>query len=153
MRLVPASSIRVDLVKKQVQSFINHKTASLECESELVGWKSDPSLAQNVDMIWVAESGELLGNRGGNRRRWPNLSSAPPPSLPSLSYVFQASGESIVETRSSTLVIHVWKPDPTEQLLEFSAADPNAERDEDSDVSAATVSELPSKALDGIWDK
>ncbi|GAA5869127.1 hypothetical protein JCM3774_003958 [Rhodotorula dairenensis] len=50
-----------------------------------------------------------------------------------------------------SLVIHVYQPPSSSRLTEFST-DPNADEDGDSDVPAASVLELPSLSLEGVWD-
>lgn len=50
-----------------------------------------------------------------------------------------------------SLVIHVYQPPSSSRLTEFSTS-PNADEDGDADVPAASVLELPSLSLEGVWD-
>ncbi|GJN92360.1 hypothetical protein Rhopal_005390-T1 [Rhodotorula paludigena] len=58
---------------------------------------------------------------------------------------------SAVPLEGVSLHIHVYQPPSTSRLTEFSTS-PHADEDGDSDVPAASVLELPSLALEGVWD-
>ncbi|GAA6016077.1 hypothetical protein JCM8202_005403 [Rhodotorula sphaerocarpa] len=57
---------------------------------------------------------------------------------------------SAVPLDSVSLVIHLYQPPSSSRLTEFTTS--NADEDGDSDVPAASVLELPSLSLEGIWD-
>ena len=49
------------------------------------------------------------------------------------------------------LHVHTYQPAAVDVVEDFSAGDPGAEDEED--VMAATVVELPSRSLEGVWDR
>lgn len=57
---------------------------------------------------------------------------------------------SAVPLDSVSLIIHLYQPPSSSRLTEFTTS--NADEDGDSDVPAASVLELPSLSLEGIWD-
>ncbi|GAA5858012.1 hypothetical protein JCM5353_008163 [Sporobolomyces roseus] len=58
---------------------------------------------------------------------------------------------SAVPLSSVTLQLHIYQPPSSSNVTEF-ATSPQADEDGDSDVPAASVLELPSLSLEGIWD-
>lgn len=58
---------------------------------------------------------------------------------------------SAVNMEDVSLVIHLYQPPSSSRLTEFSTS-PLADEDGDSDVPAASVLELPSLDLEGVWD-
>lgn len=60
------------------------------------------------------------------------------------------SASSSIFIADANLQIHVYQPSSTDIIDEFSAADPNA--DDPDETTAASVSELPNRTLDGVWD-
>lgn len=58
---------------------------------------------------------------------------------------------SAVPLSSVSLHLHIYQPPSSSRLTEFSTS-PNADEDGDSDVPAASVLELPSLSLEGVWD-
>lgn len=53
-------------------------------------------------------------------------------------------------TRDCQLDVHVYQPAEGDIIDEFSAADPSA--DDGDETTAASVTELPTRSLDGVWD-
>jgi hypothetical protein len=49
------------------------------------------------------------------------------------------------------LRVHVYQGAPIDSVEELAAGDPDSE--EGSDVMAATVTELPSSGLEGVWER
>ncbi|PWN53112.1 P-loop containing nucleoside triphosphate hydrolase protein [Violaceomyces palustris] len=117
VRLKVRSTARLDSIKKYVKDFIEANYCNLECESDLVGWKGSPFLADHVDSIRIAES---------------------------------SAGLETIAIESCNIEIHAYQPTASDEVEEYSAADPDGE--DADDVMAATVAELPSRALDGVWD-
>ncbi|EST08376.1 ATPase, AAA-type, core [Kalmanozyma brasiliensis GHG001] len=61
-----------------------------------------------------------------------------------------ASRSSSIPITSAKLSVHVYQPLSDDFTEEFSAAEPDADQAEES--IAASVAELPNRALDGVWD-
>ncbi|GAA5940440.1 hypothetical protein JCM1841_003051 [Sporobolomyces salmonicolor] len=58
---------------------------------------------------------------------------------------------SAVPLSSVSLHLHIYQPPSSSTLTEFSTS-PHADEDGDTDVPAASVLELPSLSLEGVWD-
>ena len=64
--------------------------------------------------------------------------------------IASTSAASPILIDDAKLEVHVYQPSSTDIVDEFSAADPSAE--EGDETTAASVSELPNRSLDGVWD-
>ncbi|CBQ69985.1 related to PCH2-putative ATPase [Sporisorium reilianum SRZ2] len=123
VRLRPVSTADDDRVRSEAISFLTATLPTIQSETEITDWSRSPFLAANIDRIRIAEIASA-----------PSTSSASP-SIP------------IAEAK---LQVHVYQPSSSDIIDEFSAADPNA--DEGDETTAASVSELPNRSLDGVWD-
>lgn len=122
VRLRPASTSSDEQVRLEVISLLTTRLTTLQGETELSDWTSSPFLATNVDRIRIAE----------------------------LAPSSTSSATASVSISDASIQVHVYQPPSSDIIDEFSAADPNA--DDPDDTTAASVSELPNRTLDGVWD-
>ncbi|ORY89054.1 P-loop containing nucleoside triphosphate hydrolase protein [Leucosporidium creatinivorum] len=61
-------------------------------------------------------------------------------------------GECAVHLSQVTLQIHVYQPPSSSKVTEFSTNAEGSEEDDGDDVPAASVLQLPSRSLEGLWD-
>lgn len=144
---------RHDNIKKAVHDFIQANFDSLLPESVVYDWDEVALLAQHVDVIRVAECCELRCDRAITgkplcRELTLKNRSTPTPIARPMEVALLAN---------VNLKIHVYCPSRAFIVDSFSAAAPEDHdsadgQGEDSDVMAATVAQLPSLALEGIWD-
>ena len=65
--------------------------------------------------------------------------------------IYVALPSQAVPLDAVTLQIHLYQPPSSSHVTEFST-NPQNDEDGDSDVPAASVLELPSLSLEGVWD-
>ncbi len=142
VRLAPESVVRNEVVQRAVHAYIESSYEALECDSELTDWRTAKVLDENVERMYVAESGECEAHKflwlSGVRRR--STHSRRPST---------GSGRKYVPVQAAELQVHTYQPAAFDSLEEFAAGDPDVEEGEP--VMAATVADLPNKELDGIW--
>lgn len=101
--------------------------------SVLTGWESNGPLRNSVERIAVSESCE-----------WPMVCFA----LPKLIYRNPASNHSCLLMDKCLLQIHVYQPTDN-STYEKMTANPS---DTSEEYTAGTISELPSRELEGLWE-
>ncbi|KAJ9101158.1 hypothetical protein QFC21_003376 [Naganishia friedmannii] len=139
-RLVSRSMMRFAVIQAVISEYIQENFDRLEVGAELEGWRDIHTLANSVDRLVVAES---------------------------------SSTDAFPEVSKCRLAVHVYQPSSQHGVDEFAATTggeyqshkrsvmwvlaktyvPIKEEDNDeSNVMAATVRELPSRDMDGLWD-
>lgn len=129
VRLRPISNANDGEVRSETISFLIANFATLQAETEITDWTRSPFLTANVDRLRIAEIAAVASSSASS-----SSASPPPP----------------VFISDAKLQVHVYQPSSNDIVDEFSAADPNA--DEGDETTAASVSELPNRSLDGVWD-
>ncbi|GHJ89240.1 hypothetical protein NliqN6_5642 [Naganishia liquefaciens] len=125
-RLIPRSMMRFGVIQNLISTYIHENFDRLEVGAELEGWREVQTLANSVDRLCVTES---------------------------------SSPDAFPEVAKCRIVVHVYQPSARNIIDEFAATTGGmfnpATFDEDDDettVMAATVRELPSRDMDGLWD-
>lgn len=124
VRLRPSSIVSDEHVRSEAISFLTSNFTTLQGETEVTDWTSSAFLAANVDRIRIAEIASTSAS--------------------------SSTASAAIPVSSAKLQVHVYQPSSSDIVDEFSAADPNA--DEGDETTAASVSELPNRSLDGVWD-
>lgn len=145
------STVRNRDMKLAVTQWIQASFASLECDADIDSglWARIPTLAGNIDAIRVTEGGEQIldpccTSRSGTETALLTL-------LASSLCPLTARDHDIVPISSCSLRVHVYQGAPIDSVEELAAGDPDSE--EGGDVMAATVTELPSSGLEGVWER
>ncbi|KPV73534.1 uncharacterized protein RHOBADRAFT_38097 [Rhodotorula graminis WP1] len=143
VRLKPTSTMRYDLIRRLMSQHLDAEYETLLTHSEVHDWRDVAVLAQNVDRVWIGECST-------------SLSSSPRRDLlGSLTHPYRrprtALATSAVPLDAVSLHLHVYQPPSSSRVTEFSTS-PHNDDDGDSDVPAASVLELPSLSLEGVWD-
>ncbi|ORY34246.1 P-loop containing nucleoside triphosphate hydrolase protein [Naematelia encephala] len=121
-RLQPGTTIHVWRLRQLIQSYIPQPVIHLRIDAEVPNWREVTMLGDNLDRLWVAES------------------------VPAMEFV---------ETNDPTQYeldyrIHIYASSVNTRIEEF-AADLDDD-DDDDQIAAASVRDLPSHELDGLWE-
>ncbi|KAE8271165.1 hypothetical protein A4X09_0g1194 [Tilletia walkeri] len=72
--------------------------------------------------------------------------------LDALRIAESSSGQEFVPVGQAQLQIHIYQPALEDAIHEFASGEDGAEGMDEEQVMAATVAELPNRALDGVWN-
>lgn len=151
--LLPKSTCRYDVVRRNLDKYLHDTSTQVFPHTEIKDYDDSPFLRENVEFIKIYEargnilfhpwtwffesSGENLNSRFTHPSSpWPHGQ---------LGFTCQGNSSDIVSLASVTLQIHVY------QLSEEDSVDEYGE--EDAEVSTANNWILPSRGLDGVWDR
>ncbi|KAF8529271.1 P-loop containing nucleoside triphosphate hydrolase protein [Hysterangium stoloniferum] len=115
VRVSFSSNVRFDIIRELVQQHIS-SDSHLILPSEITGWDSFKTLADNVERITASESACPLD---------------------------------VLPISQAELLIHVYQPSEEGASEEMTGGGGDGHGDE---VIAASVCDLPSRSLDGLWD-
>lgn len=145
MKPVSETGLVFNRVRNLVAQHLVNEYDTVLTNAALEDWREFPGLEKHIERIWIGECGSLASA----------MFSLPLPSrMLTLVYNHAALETAAVPIPYVDLQIHVYQPPSSSKLTEFSTSSGDDDNDEDgdNDVPAASVLQLPSRSLEGLWD-
>ncbi|KAK0547033.1 hypothetical protein OC845_004320 [Tilletia horrida] len=95
---------------------------------------------------------EALMKHVENDLKFDSDGSAQTSSRENSSVILHATGQEFVPIQRAQLQIHIYQPAFEDTVHEFASGEDGADGMDEEQVMAATVAELPNRALDGVWN-